>query len=333
MGVFHLIWAVLWQSPVNGLGERIERMMRGGIRSIRSKNPLTALPLSHNLSLWNGPIAGGGDQPLGYGLMQPSPLRATGFPDKNKASMTTKQVAADELRVRDVRRPAQAAGALPPLENGDRLTRADFERRYEAMPHIKRAELIEGEVHMPSPVHHESHGRPHFILITWSGTYCAAAPGVTGSDNATLRLDLDNEPQPDILLRLELAAGGHSRISDDDYVEGAPELVVEVASSSVSIDLHRKKAVYRRNSVQEYLVWQTDDERVDWFELREGEYVPLASQEGEPGVLRSRVFPGLWLDVKALLAGDLAGVLAKLQQGLATEEHAAFVKRLAAASG
>ncbi|MBI3362527.1 MAG: Uma2 family endonuclease [Chloroflexi bacterium] len=218
--------------------------------------------------------------------------------------------------------------AAPSLENGDRLTRAEFERRYEAMPHIKKAELIEGEVHMPSPVHHESHGRPHSDVITWLGTYRAATPGVDLSDNATLRLDLDNEPQPDALLRLDPAAGGHSRIADDDYVEGAPELVVEIAASSASIDLHGKLNAYRRNGVQEYLVWQTYDRQVGWFELQEGIYSPLAPQEGEPGVLRSRVFPGLWLDVSALLADNLAGVLAGLRRGLESAEHAAFVKRL-----
>lgn len=230
-------------------------------------------------------------------------------------------------KVEDRALPRRPPAALL-LENGDRLTRAEFERRYEAMPHVKKAELIEGEVHMPSPVRHKNHSRPHASIIGWLMGYCAATPGVDLGDNGTLRLDLDNEFQPDALLRIEPAAGGRSRISADDYVEGPPELIVEVAASSASIDLHTKKAVYRRNGVQEYLVWQTDDERVDWFDLREGEYAPLAPQENDPGVLRSRVFPGLWLDVAALLAGDLAGVLARLQQGLASAEHAAFVEHL-----
>lgn len=240
--------------------------------------------------------------------------------------MAVREVTVGEIQDRALARPA----AVPPLENGDRLTRAEFERRYEAMPHIKKAELIEGEVHMPSPVHHQSHGKPHAHIIGWLAAYCAATPGVDMSDNATLRLDLDNEFQPDALLRIEPKAGGHSRISEDDYVEGAAELIVEVAASSAAIDLHTKKSVYRRNGVQEYLVWQIYDRRVDWFELREGDYVPLRPLEAEPGVLRSRVFPGLWLDVAALLAGDLAGVLARLQQGLASAEHAEFVRRLEA---
>lgn len=215
---------------------------------------------------------------------------------------------------------------LRPLENGDRLTRAEFERRYAAMPHVKKAELIEGEVYMPSPVRHTTHGRPHFYLITWLGAYCAATPGVDASDNTTLRLDWRNEVQPDVLLRLAVEAGGHSRLSEEGYVEGAPELVVEVASSSAALDLHVKKEIYGRSGVQEYLVWRTLDGQLDWFEWREGEYVPL--EPDEQGRLRSRVFPGLWLAVPPLLAGDLALVLAELHQGVAADEHTTFVQRL-----
>jgi Uma2 family endonuclease len=180
-------------------------------------------------------------------------------------------------RLRD---PASLAQGRWPLENGDRLTRAEFERRYAVMPHIKTAELIEGEVHRPSPVQHVSHGKPHAQLLVWLGTYSAATPGVDLGDNVTVRLDQINEVQPDALLRLEK---GQSRISADDYIEGAPELVAEIASSSVAIDLHRKLQVYLRSGVQEYLVWRTLDEQLDWFELREGEYVPLAPDEqGRP---------------------------------------------------
>lgn len=215
---------------------------------------------------------------------------------------------------------------LPPLESGDRLARDEFERRYNTMPHVKKAELIEGAVYMPTPVK-VKHGKPHGQVITWLGTYSAATPGVEAYDNTTVRLDLDNEVQPDALLRLEPAAGGHSHISPDDYVEGAPELIVEIASSSAAIDLHTKLNVYRRNGVLEYLVWQVYDRRVDWFELHEGAYRPLAPDEA--GVLHSRVFPGLRLAVQELLAGDMAKVLAELHKGLDTPEHAAFVERLA----
>ncbi len=231
-----------------------------------------------------------------------------------------------EVPVRQrTRRAVRFRVVPPPLENGDRLTRAEFERRYEAMPHVKKAELIEGVVYMPSPVHHTGHGKPHAQIVGWLLIYCAATPGVELSDNASVRLDMDNEVQPDALLRLDETLGGASRISDDDYIEGPPELIVEIAASSVSQDLHAKKKVYRRNGVQEYLVWRVYDEKLDWFHLEGGEYRRL---EADDGVIHSRVFPGLHLAVDALLKGDLATVLNVLQRGTETEEHAAFVERL-----
>jgi Uma2 family endonuclease len=217
---------------------------------------------------------------------------------------------------------------VPPLENGDHLTRAEFERRYEAMPWLNKAELIEGVVYMGSPVRSEVHAEPHATIVTWTGVYRAATPGVKVADNGTLRLDADNEPQPDVMLRIDARAGGASWLSLNDYVEGAPELVIEVAASSASLDLGDKRTVYRRNGVREYIVWQIYDRRVDWWALREGEYQPLLPDDA--GVLRSEVFPGLWLDVPALIADNLANLLATLQHGLASNEHAAFVAQLTA---
>jgi Uma2 family endonuclease len=215
---------------------------------------------------------------------------------------------------------------VPPLENGDVLTRAEFERRYEAMPHLKKAELIEGVVHVPSPVRHRNHGRPHIHLANWLGHYEAGTPGVEAGAESTVRLDLDNEPQPDALLFIDPACGGQAHIDADDYITGAPELVAEVASSSVSYDLHVKLRVYRRNGVREYIVWRVLDREIDWFVLRAGQYEPMP-RDAE-GFYRSEVFPGLWLDSAALLRGDLATVLAVVQRGLASPEHAAFVARL-----
>jgi Uma2 family endonuclease len=227
--------------------------------------------------------------------------------------------------------PSEAARRMPPLRNGDHLTRDEFERRYQAMPQVNKAELIEGVVHMPSPVSAEEHGEPHFDVITWLGVYRAHTPGVRGGDNATLRLDLDNEPQPDGYLRLAPECGGQARVVDG-YVTGAPELIAEVAASSASYDLHDKLNAYRRNGVREYVVWRVWDAAVDWFLVRHGRYEPLPWTDG---VYRSEVFPGLWLDAAAVLGGDLARVLQVLQQGLASPEHAAFVARLqqARASG
>jgi Uma2 family endonuclease len=219
-----------------------------------------------------------------------------------------------------------ADGQLPPLENGDRLDRAEFERRYEAMPHLKKAELIEGVVFVPSPTRLRRHGRPHAHLVLWLGTYETATPGAVLADNATDRLDENNEPQPDALLLIDPERGGQARISEDDYVEGSPELVAEVSASSASYDLHAKQNVYRRNGVREYIVWRVLDQVIDWFVLRGTQYELLIPDT--QGVLHSEVFPGLWLESVALLVHDMPRVLACLQHGLATPEHAAFVAKL-----
>jgi hypothetical protein len=220
----------------------------------------------------------------------------------------------------------QSTEQIPPLEPGDRLTRDEFERRYEAMPRGVKAELLEGLVHMPSPTRFHHHGRPHSHLITWLGYYESGTPGVVTGDNSTTRLDMDNESQPDAVLLIDPACGGQARISADDYIEHAPEFIAEVAASSVSIDLHTKFRVYQRSGVREYLVWRVLDQAIDWFVLRAGQYERLMPDT--QGVLRSEVFPGLWLDTAALLRGDIAAVLATVQQGLTSPEHEAFVARL-----
>jgi Uma2 family endonuclease len=163
-------------------------------------------------------------------------------------------------------------------------------------------------------------------MVAWLGLYHAATRGVLGADNATVRLDYENVVQPDALLRLDAALGGRSKITPDDYLTGPPELVVEIAASSVSYDLGVKRLVYARSGVQEYLAAQAYEQRVDWFVLREGVFEAL--QPDADGILRSEVFPGLWLPAETLWAGDLAGMIAVLQQGLASAEHAAFVAQL-----
>lgn len=225
--------------------------------------------------------------------------------------------------------PLPSREFVPPLQTGDRLSRDEFERRYHAMPKKFKCELIEGIVYvMGPPVSDPGHSHPHFRFITWLGFYEANTPGTAGGDNGTIRLDLDNEPQPDTFLRILPAHGGQTRDTDDKYIEGAPELVAEIAASSVSYDLHEKLKAYRRNGVKEYIVWRVLDKSVDWFKLESGEFV--RQQPDGQGIFKSTVYPGLWLDAAALIAGQPAKVLAVLQQGLATVEHTAFVAHLEA---
>ncbi|QLE58590.1 Uma2 family endonuclease [Nostoc sp. TCL26-01] len=225
------------------------------------------------------------------------------------------------------RQPHAKTQDLPPLENGDRLTRPEFERRYAAAPHIKKAELIEGIVYVASPLRFVQHAEPHSRLHGWLWTYQIATPGLRLGIEPTIRLDLDNEPQPDIVLILDEAVGGQARLTDDGYLEGVPELVVEIAASSASIDTGSKKQAYRRNGVLEYIVWRSFENQLDWFSLVEGEYQALVA-DGD-GIIRSGVFPGLWLAVEALLNNQMAQVLEVLQLGLNSPEHGEFVEQLA----
>jgi Uma2 family endonuclease len=216
--------------------------------------------------------------------------------------------------------------SIPPLRHGDHLTREEFERRYDAVPELKGAELIEGEVYMPSPVRHELHGHPHSRLITWLGMYEIETPGVEASGGGSIRLDMQNEPQPDASLIIRPECGGQARLTPDDYIEGAPELVAEVSASTAAFDLGKKLNVYLRNGIREYIVWRVIDGQIDWFVYREGRYerMPL----GGDGILRSEVFPGLWLDPAALSGGDKTRAKMILQRGLESPEHAEFVNRL-----
>ena len=220
----------------------------------------------------------------------------------------------------------RAATRRPTLKHGDRLRRGEFERRYALRPDLKKAQLIEGVVYLPSPVS-VAHSEPHAMILGILLVYSAFTPGVRCYDNATVRLNLDNEPQPDALLRIEPQHGGQSRVSEDGYIARAPELIVEVATTSSSVDLHDKLRAYRRNGVREYVVWRTHERRIDWFELAGGEYHLLPS--GDDGAVESRLFPGLRIAVPALLAGNLATALDAVNQSINSPEHRRFVARLA----
>lgn len=180
---------------------------------------------------------------------------------------------------------------------------------------------------MPSPVTN-LHMMFQSDVSTWLGVYRAQTPGVEHGTTGTVVLDDDNEPQPDAILRR--ISGGNSEVDDKGYLIGSPELHVEVAYSSVSIDLHQKRRACERAGVQEYLVVLIREPGVKAFRLEDGKYREVAPDTD--GVWRSEVFPGLWLNVRALLDRDGKALLETLQQGIATDDHRAFVERLQASS-
>jgi hypothetical protein len=217
----------------------------------------------------------------------------------------------------------RGATSLPPLENGDRLDQPTFHARYLAMPEEIRAELIGGVVYMSSPVK-ALHGRPHGLAVGWATVYAASIAGLDLLDNSTSILGHDSEPQPDLCL---FTTGGQASITSDQYLAGAPDFACEVGNSTESIDLNAKKLDYEKYGVREYLVVAVRANRVFWF-IRgtDGKFAELPPDVD--GILRSRIYPGLWLDPAALLSGDRVRVLAVVNQGIASPEHAAFVAGL-----
>jgi hypothetical protein len=200
------------------------------------------------------------------------------------------------------------------LENGDHLTTTEFLHRFEAQPEIKKVELIEGKVHMFPPLSAEHHAEPDSLFHLWLGYYAAYTPGVKCYANPTLLFDAINSPQPDGVLCTAPRRGHHVWLNEKGYLCGRPELICEVSASSASIDLHEKQHVYLRHGVPEYLVWIVGERRIRWFVLEDDRYLELKHRSG---VLVSRVFPKLALDVKALLKLDGAKVLATLQRRMA----------------
>jgi Uma2 family endonuclease len=211
-----------------------------------------------------------------------------------------------------------------PLVDGERLSREEFLRRWELLPEVKRAELLEGVVYMPSPVGAKHDGR-EFQVYYWLGHYTVFTPGCSGGSNGTWLMTEDSAPQPDGTLRLLPEVGGQAG-EERGLHAGAPELIVEVSASSASRDLGTKLRLYQKSGVREYITVLVKEEKVVWRRLERGKYVTI--EPGADGILRSVVFPGLWLDPDALLRGDAQRMLAVLTQGLESEEHAAFVADL-----
>lgn len=211
----------------------------------------------------------------------------------------------------------------PLLCNGDRMKQPEFHKRYEAYPEHIKFELVGGVVYMASPLR-LPHGRYHPTLSLVLTLYEGGTPGVEVADNATVILGEESEPQPDLLLRTLTEYGGRSGVTEDEYVEGPPEQVAEIAHSSRAIDMNQKREDYEQAGVLEYLVLCLEERELYWFHFPSGR--PIHADKD--GIARSRVFPGLWIDVPALLECDGSRLVTAVQRGLAAPAHAAFVKRL-----
>ncbi len=212
---------------------------------------------------------------------------------------------------------------IPPLVPGERLSQPEFHRRYEQYPGNVKFELIGGIVYMASPLR-RGHGTSHFKLGTVLGVYMGATPSVEGLDNTTTILGEDSEPQPDLALRILPEFGGQSGTNEQDYVVGAPELVAEVAHSTEKLDLTVKLKDYRKAGVVEYLVAGIKDQQIHWFDIRTGKEIKADRQH----TYRSRIFPGLWIDGRALVDRDTPRLLEVIQRGSA----ASNMRRLSADS-
>ncbi|MBI4903168.1 MAG: Uma2 family endonuclease [Acidobacteria bacterium] len=217
-----------------------------------------------------------------------------------------------------------AAPTLPPiLREGDRLNSMEFLYRWEAMPDLKHAELIDGVVFMASPI-----GMPHSTSQSdiggWLWLYKDRTPGCQAGSEGTWIMGPRNVPQPDCMLRILPEYGGQSS-QKGNYGEGAPELIIEVSGSSMSRDPGKKLELYQSVGVREYLTILLDPHQVIWRQLVRGKYRDIKPEDD--GLLRSRVFPGLWLDPEAVWDPEKS-LRTALENGLASPEHEAFVRKL-----
>ncbi len=221
---------------------------------------------------------------------------------------------------------AKPLRSVPLLVNGDRMKQPEFHRRYQSYPDGKQFELVGGIVYVASPLR-RPHATYHSDLNLVLGLYAAGTPGVEAGDNSTMILGEESEPQPDLDMRILREHGGQSYVNDEAYLVGAPELVVEVAYSSRSLDMNQKRDDYRLAGVREYLVYCIEEEELHWFQFPAEEELKFSRD----GICRSVFFPGLWIDRQALIDHNGSRLIEVVQQGLASRPHAAFVKRLAAA--
>ena len=155
------------------------------------------------------------------------------------------------------------------------------------------------------------------------GLYEMETPGVEALLRPTVILGKQSEPQPDLVLYVLPEHGGRTR-PNDEFLAGPPELFIEIARNIMAIDFHEKKDDYERNHIAEYIIVCLEEEQTYWFDLASGRTRKIPPD----GILRSKRFPGLWIDTQALFRGDSKRMVHVLHDGLASPEHARFVRRL-----
>jgi Uma2 family endonuclease len=220
-------------------------------------------------------------------------------------------------------KPAIKQPHLPPLRPGDRLSQAEFHRRYEGYPEDVKFELIAGVVHMASPARtpHGSHGPLLSFILT---TYAFATQGTQVLADVTTILGEQSELQPDLCLRILTDYGGQTHEDAEQYLHDGPELVAQISHSTLTLDLGVRRADCQQAGVAEYIVVDIPNQQLHWFDLQSDRLI----NPTQGGIARSRVFPGLWIDPVALFAGDGQRITEAIQQGIASAAHARFVQRL-----
>ena len=222
--------------------------------------------------------------------------------------------------------PNQSATPPGPPVDGDCLSVNEFLRRYLPYRRHLKAELINGLVSLNRGVRADLEDLSNSVIQSWVRSYAGLTPGTRMDVNTIVILAWDTVPQPNIVLRVLSENGGKSRMTDGGTLKDAPELMVDFTTSHQTFDIRDKLGAFRRHGVAEYLVWWANDQKLDWFCLEQGKYA--LNLPDSNGVLTSPSFPGLRLNLSALLNRNSAAVMATLRRSLESSEHAGFVARL-----
>ena len=220
------------------------------------------------------------------------------------------------------------------LRDGERIPPDEFRRRcgvLEAVGVDFRVEYVNGVVRMMPPPNFAGHTHPIRVMQGLLSAYTRQTPGVIDYTESGVTLPVEEtsaDVSPDLCLVVQPGRGGQMSVDDAGYFVGPPELVVEVANSSLSYDLGEKRDLYEAAGVQEYLVHATRERRLLMMR-RDGDRFRTVMPDAD-GVLASRIFPGLVFDTAAIIADDIAAAEATLDRVMQSPEVAAAHQNLVA---